>query len=62
MINNYEDALAFYQCMESAQSHCDEVLMTAIVELQQALLEFQDAQDRLREAELRVGRARLVIR
>ena len=46
-LNTEEDARLFYQCIEAEQWDCKEELMTAIVWLQIAHAEVQNAKDQL---------------
>lgn len=61
-LNTEEDARLFFQHVEAERRDCEEALMTAIAGLQKAHVGVQNAEDRLFQADMRVGRMRCVIR
>lgn len=61
-IKCYEDALSLYETVERNRSQLEIMLQTALAHARRAMREVTMAEDQLLEADLRVGRARTIIK
>jgi hypothetical protein len=61
-IKCYEDALNLYETVERNRSQLETMLQAALAEARRAMREVTNAEDRLLEADLQVGRARTIIK
>jgi hypothetical protein len=62
IVNSYEEAVTLYSTSTAEWRELERTFQDALVEMHRATRKFRRAQTRLTEAELRVGKARNVIR